>query len=80
LYFYSFSRCPVLEFSCAGLFDLCYFSDQCKKLKVISLAPLLAQAILRIHWEKSLSVLFEKNAKSQAEALEEAVKKSSECS
>jgi ribose-phosphate pyrophosphokinase len=32
--------------------------ERCKKLHVLSIAPLLARAIRRIHEEKSLSVLF----------------------
>ena len=34
---------------------------QCEKLYVLSLAPLLAEAIKRVHNEQSLSVLFNKN-------------------
>jgi hypothetical protein len=33
--------------------------SRCNKLKVISLVPLLAEAIYRLHCEKSLSALFE---------------------
>jgi len=34
-------------------------SKMCPKLKILSIAPLLARAIYRLHEEKSLSVLFE---------------------
>eukprot|EP01090_Pellita_catalonica_P017041 TRINITY_DN5061_c0_g1_i1.p1 TRINITY_DN5061_c0_g1~~TRINITY_DN5061_c0_g1_i1.p1 ORF type:complete len:348 (+),score=57.37 TRINITY_DN5061_c0_g1_i1:52-1095(+) len=37
---------------------------KCKKIHVISIAPLLAAAVRRCHEEKSLSVLFRPNAKS----------------
>lgn len=36
-----------------------YTSSKCPKIKVISLVPLLAEAIYRLHCEKSLSALFE---------------------
>jgi len=51
--------------------------EKCKKLHVISLAPLLARAIQRVHDEKSLSVLFTPQAKSQSEIIEEEKKKKS---
>eukprot|EP01098_Paradermamoeba_levis_P008900 TRINITY_DN3673_c0_g1_i1.p1 TRINITY_DN3673_c0_g1~~TRINITY_DN3673_c0_g1_i1.p1 ORF type:complete len:333 (-),score=111.51 TRINITY_DN3673_c0_g1_i1:88-1086(-) len=37
-------------------------SDKCKKLVVRSVVPLLAEAIRRLHEEKSLSLLFENNS------------------
>ena len=50
----------VLELVCSNSIPLSAEAKQCKKIRVLSVAPLLARAIQSIHEETSVSVLFEK--------------------
>eukprot|EP01006_Ploeotia_vitrea_P063851 TRINITY_DN86386_c0_g1_i1.p1 TRINITY_DN86386_c0_g1~~TRINITY_DN86386_c0_g1_i1.p1 ORF type:complete len:345 (-),score=57.82 TRINITY_DN86386_c0_g1_i1:90-1124(-) len=54
------NKCDALEeIVCTDSIDQTSKVGQCKKLKVLSIGPMLARAISHIHSEKSLSALFQ---------------------